>query len=385
MRIMTVIGISAVLGTLVGGAIAYVEVLTEGDATKSLARNSQTQVPPADDAPRVQVDEPHYQFGTMERGRTKSHRFEVKNVGKAPLRLQVGQTSCKCTLGEVTGDAIPPGGSTHVQLEWSAKADSGPFRQTAIILTNDPLTSKVELTIEGEVVEATGVQPTDFVFDKVAAGESKSAEVYVMALVQDKLELSEAELSDPATRDQFDVNIEPVERELLPNPNAKDGLKITLTVKPGLPIGRFDQWLSLRTNLKGGEKLEIPVIGRVVGDISIHGVGWNEEMSALTLGKVNSGQGARAKVNVVVRGTDAANVRFDVQSVDPPELKVMIGEPKRLKEALLHVPIEIEVPAGTRPMVRMNTAQGEAGRIVLNTTHPEIKELALGVRFAVER
>jgi hypothetical protein len=36
-------------------------------------------------------------------------------------------------------------------------------------------------------------------------------------------------------------------------------------------------------------------------------------------------------------------------------------------------------------MAYLGTAQGEEGRIVLNTTHPTIEELVLGVRFAVER
>ena len=387
MRILTIIVISAVIGTLVGGAIAYVDLLTDNVSTAPVPSTAPSSIAVATDekVPRVQVAEPHHQFGTIERGRTKSHRFEVKNVGTAPLRLRVGQTSCKCTLGEVTGDAIPPGESTHVDLEWSAKSESGPFRQTATILTNDPLQSQLELTIEGEVVEATGVQPPDFMFDKITAGETKSAEVYVMALLQDDLTVSDAELSDPTTRDKFDVRIEPVPREELPNPAARDGVRITLTANPGLPVGRFDQWLSIDTNLDGGEKLEIPIVGRVIGDISVYGAGWNEEQGVLMLGKVKSGAGERAKLNVVVRGPGADDVRFEVQSVDPPELKVTLGEPRRLRDTLLHMPIELEVPAGTRPMVRLDTAQGEAGRVVLKTTHPTIKELALGVRFAVER
>jgi Protein of unknown function (DUF1573) len=386
MRILTVMIVSALTGTLVGAALAYVGVINDGEVAEIASQDLQSAtLITTGDAPRVQIDEPHYHFGTMERGRTRSHRFEVKNVGNAPLRLQVGQTSCKCTLGEVTGDAIPPGGSTHVELEWSAKAESGPFRQTAIINTNDPVQSRVELSIEGEVVAATGVQPPEIVFDKVTAGESKSVEVYVMALVQDEIEVSQAELSDDATREKFDVKIERVERELLPNPNAKDGVKITLTVKGELPIGRFDQWLSLRTNLQDGEKVEIPVIGRVVGDIGVYGVTWSEEQGALALGKVKSSQGARAKLNVVVRGAGANDVKFNVESVDPTELKVTFGEPKRLSDVLTHVPVEIEVPAGTRPMVRLPTAQSEPGRVVLSTTHPKVKELVLGVRFAVER
>jgi hypothetical protein len=90
-------------------------------------------------------------------------------------------------------------------------------------------------------------------------------------------------------------------------------------------------------------------------------------------------------VNVVVRGENAADVKFEVGSVDPPELKVTIGKPNPIKDTLLHVPLEIEVPAGSRPMARLNTAQGEEGKIVLKTTHPTMKELALAIRFSVER
>jgi hypothetical protein len=103
------------------------------------------------------------------------------------------------------------------------------------------------------------------------------------------------------------------------------------------------------------------------------------------LGSVKSSEGGKGKVNVVVRGEGAADVTFDVGTVDPPELKVTIGEPQRLKDTLLHVPVEIAVPPGTRPMARLDTAQGGAGRITLKTTHPRIRELVLGVRFAVER
>lgn len=387
MRIFTIVLAAALVGSVIGGAVAYVEVRSDPDAIAGLAGDATAQPPaPVDgSAPRVEVDEPHFNFGRMERGHEKSHEFVIRNVGFGPLKLEVGGTSCKCTLGEVTGDAIAPGESTHVRLEWSAKSDRGPFRQTATIHTNDPLQPEVELTIEGEIVDATGLEPPEFMFDKLAVGESKSTEVYVMAMLQDDLTISSAELSDAEMRDKFDVQIQPVERDELPNPSARDGARITVTVKPGLPIGRFDQFLTLHTNFKEGEKLHIPIIGRVFGDISVHGTGWLEDEGVLVMGKVKGSEGRKSKVNLVVRGENAADVKFEVGPVDPPELKVTLGEPNRIRATLLHVPLEIEVPAGTRPMVRLDTAQGKAGRIVLKTTHPTMKELALGVRFAVER
>jgi hypothetical protein len=386
MRILSIILIAALLGGAVGGALAYVEVRSDRDTIAASTGDEGVSEPELEGKlPRVQVDEPNFNFGQMERGREKSHEFVIRNVGDAPLKLTVGPTSCKCTLSEVKAGAIAPGESTNVKLEWSAKSDQGPFRQTATIHTNDPRQPDVELQIDGEIVGISGLQPTEFNFDKLAVDESKSAEVYVMAMLQDDLTVNSAELTSEDTRDKFDVKIEPVERDKLPIKTAQAGVRITLTSKPGLPVGRFNQYLTLNTNLKEGEKLHVPVLGRVVGDISVHGTNWREEEGVLMLGRVEGSKGRKERVNVVVRGENAENVKFEIGSVDPPELKVTIGEPKRLTATLLHVPVDIEVPPGTRSMIRLATAQGEEAKIVLKTTHPTMKELAIGVRFAVGR
>jgi hypothetical protein len=386
MRILTILLIAVLIGSAVGGTVGYVEVAYDPD---SIAAQSGEKTPlpePKGKAPRVEVVEPHYNFGQMERGHEKSHEFLIRNIGDAPLRVWAGQTTCKCTLSEVKSGALAPGESTHVRLEWSAKSDQGPFRQTATIHTTDPRQPEIELTIDGEIVNASGVQPPDFAFDKVAVGETKSAEVYVMAMLQDELSVSSAELTDEETRDKFDVKIEHVERDKLPEKNARDGVRITLTAKPGLPIGRFNQYVTLTTNLKDSEKVHIPVLGRVVGDISVRGgTNWLEDQGVLNLGRVLAAQGKKVRLNLAVRGENADTVKFDVGSLDPPELKVTFGQPRRVKPTLVYVPMEVEVPAGTPPMARLGTAQGEEGKIVLTTTHPTMKELTMGVRFAVER
>lgn len=391
MRTLAIILVSSLIGVSVGSSMAYIDVSETSSNITSLPELSDTppaprEAPPgAGNGPRVQVDEPRHDFGSMQRGTSKSHRFVVKNVGNAPLKLHVGHTTCKCTLGEVTHDAVPPGDSTTVLLEWKALADNGPFRQSATLTTNDPLASSIELSIEGQVTEVTNVSPSEFLFDKISVGETKSAEVILMAMLQDELTVSEAKISDDLSSEMFDVKTEPVEHDKLPNPLAKQGVKITVTAKPGLPVGRLHQWLSLHTNLDEAAKIDIPLVGRVIGDISVHGITWNEDAGVLILGKVKSSEGKQQRLNIVVRGADAADVKLEVQSTDPVELKVTVGTPRVLNDALVHYPVDVEVPAGTRPMVRLGTAQGDEGRIVLKTTHPSIKEVVLGVRFAVER
>lgn len=387
MRIISTVVVAALVGVLVGAALAYVDVWSDPDAISRLAGDAQPGSLPGDkNGPRIEVPEARYDFGTMQRGTSKSHEFVIRNIGAAPLKLRSGGTTCKCTLSKVPEEAIPPGGSTSVKLEWAAKADSGPFRQTATIFTNDQLQSQIELSVDGQIMANSAVEPLDFVFDKLSVGESKSVEVYVMAMLQDDLAVKDPELSDPSLRDKFDVKIEPVERDKLPNKSARHGVRVTLTAKPGLPIGRFNSWLRLHTNLPEAEKLDIPIVGQVVGDISVRGIaGWNEDQGVLVIGSVKSSEGGHGKASLIVRGPDAAAVKFKVQSVEPADLKVTIGEPRKIKDTLVQVPVDIEIPPGTPAMVHLDTAQGDAARIVFSTTHPKIKELSLSVRFAVER
>jgi hypothetical protein len=387
MRVITTIVLAALLGVLAGGALAYVEVRSDPDALDKLSAGLPTITKNGEVAsPHIVVDEAHYDFGSMQRGTTKSHEFVIRNTGNAPLKIRNGGTTCKCTLSQVADESIPPGGSTTVKLEWKAKADNGPFRQTATILTNDPTQSSVELQVDGQILALSGVDPPDFLFDKLAVDEKKSAQVYVMAMLQDNLTVKDPQISDPTIRDKFDIKVEPVEKSSLPNKLAKQGYRITITTKDGLPVGRFHSWVSLETNLEDAKKLEIPIVGQVVGDVGIRGItGWNEDEGVLTLGSVKSSEGGHGKVNLVVRGAGAADVKFQVKSKDPEELKVTLGEPRKISDSLLHVPVDIEIPAGTRPMVHLDTAQGEAGHIVFSTTHTKVKELSLSVRFAVER
>src|SRR5262245_19147029 len=114
MRIISIIATWALVGVLVGAALAFVEVRLDEDAISRLPGDfNDPAVEKAKElAPRIAIDEANYQFGSMQRGTHKSHEFTIRNIGQSPLKLRVGGTSCKCTLGEVTEKPLPPGEST---------------------------------------------------------------------------------------------------------------------------------------------------------------------------------------------------------------------------------------------------------------------------------
>jgi hypothetical protein len=383
MRIAALVLGSAIVGTVAGIALAYIEV-NPGEVAPKAALAHENPPPPGAAEPRVTVDAVQYDFGTMQRGTKKSHDFLFRNVGNGPLTLRVGSTTCKCTLGSVPADPIPPGGQVNVTLEWTAKVGAGNFRQMATVITNDPIKERVELQVDGQVTEATGVYPQEFVFDKIVAGESKSADVYVMAMNQDHLEVTNPTLSDSETAKYFDVKIQPVDHSELPSHDAKQGVKITVTAKPGLPLGRFAQWLTVSTNIDDAKTMELLISGRVVGNINVHGHLWNEEQNVLRLGTVKSDEGTSTTLNIVIRGDDAASTKVAVESCDPPELIAKVGQAAVISPTLVHVPLEVSIPPGTPPMARMETQQSEAGKIVLATTGKDANKMVLHVRFAVE-
>jgi hypothetical protein len=191
-------------------------------------------------------------------------------------------------------------------------------------------------------------------------------------------------VSDDPQQKFFDVNVQPLSVDQLPDETAAAGVRLSVTAKEALPMGRFTYWLDLETSIPEVAKLTVPIVGQVVGDISIAGRGWSDELGVLRLNRVESDQGATADLNIIVRGKQAADIDFEVSKVEPPELVATLGEPKRYKDTLFHVPLKIEIRPGTRPMLHLNPNLHEPARVTLKTTHPQAPELVLDLRFAVE-
>jgi hypothetical protein len=389
----TVLGIvffSALAGIGLGAALGYIEARLPSEVPApdvSLAE----AVPPTIRGPLAQSPETTFNFDRIERGTSMKHAFKIRNVGDAPLKVEVASTTCKCTVGDLERNEIPPGEETDVVLEWTAKTPPGPFRHGATLSTNDVTSPRIELVVEGEVVESTTLQPAELLFGTVSTHAEKSASTLLVSNLEEEVKVLHHEFSDSEVGKYLDLEITPVEKTQLPMPGALSGVRVTATYHPGKSLGPFFTWLTLETNLKKAEKLTVPIAGTVVGDISVFGPGWTPSQGVLRVGSVLGKEGKRVRLNIAVRGEHALGTRLEVASVDPPELQVSLGEPKEMGKQLLHVPLVLEIPAGTKPMIRIaklageedNTNKGD-GVVVLKTTHPETDEVRLLVRFSVE-
>jgi hypothetical protein len=382
---------AVLIGAVAGVALGYWEARLgkSGPATPPLQTTKSTGSEKS--GPKAVVAETTYNFDKMESGATQRHDFPITNGGDEPLKIEFVSHTCKCTTVELNGNPVEPGSSTVVppgekavvMLEWAAKVPAGPFRHGATFSTNDPAQSRLELHVEGEIVESTTLYPSVLSFGSVRAGESGQAEMLVAASLEESVEILSHEVTDAALAERMQIKVEPAAPSELPQ-GIKAAAKITATYTPAGSIGPFFGSLKLKTSLKSAPSFEVPISGNVRGDISLFGPGWTEENGLMRIGQVKSSEGAKRRLQITMRGEHAKETQLSVASVKPEELKVTLGEPKPISDKIVQAELNIEIPPGTRPMVRAGEDQGGEGEIVLATTHPVTPEVRLRVQFTVK-
>jgi hypothetical protein len=387
---------AATLGIAAGAALGYWEArpwtMSSGSKPAPVATEpaAKGDAPPANTAQAV-IDETTFNFDKMESGTTQNHTFEIKNDGKSPLDLEFVSHTCKCTTVELNGEkvepgagaTVSPGASAKVMLEWAAKVPPGPFRHGATFRTNDPARDRLELMVEGDIVDSTTLSPSVLNFGSVSIGTDGTAEMLVTSSLESEVKIESTEVVDEKLAEQVDVQIEDVPKAELPK-DAEAAARVVATFKPKGTIGPFVGSLKMKTNLKRAPSIEVPIYGSVKGDISIFGTGWNEPSGVLRLPATASAEGSTTRLSVSIRGEHAKTTTLKVESVKPEELKVTLGDPKVIRDNLVQTPLIVEIPKGTRPVVMMGEDQGGEGEIVLSTTHPETSEVRLRVTFTVK-
>ena len=334
--------------------------------------------------PKVEVvNGSEYNFGVMELLANQKHEFILRNTGEAPLLVTKEGTTCKCTISELPDKEIPPGGEVKVTLEWKVSQE-GEFRQSADLHTNDPRRQHVRLTVLGFVAQTFQASPDEVVMGRISNNTPAKANVRLYSL-RDDFEIESWEFADPATAEHFDVEIHPLSPNELPGGDQvrlKSGKLIEIHIKPGLPYGTLQQTIRVTTDVEHALPLEIPIRATVVSDISV--IGGNKFVDyagILRLGLVKPSEGASEQLHVLVKGSQREDVEVRVASVEPAEgLEATLGAAQGSGAVIIY-PLTIRVPQGAPPLNRLGK---NAGKVVLETTHPDVEQIEIMVQFAVE-
>lgn len=329
-----------------------------------------------------------HNFGTMDFDETGTYVFTFRNVGTAPLELTKGEFTCSCTIANLSGEPIPPGGSTEVTLEWKPKVLTDHFAHGGVILTNDPSQPSIRISVEGRIAQAVRLVPPDVFYGAISSSEPHESIINVYDYRGDGVKITKHEFEKPEGADMFDVEFRPLSgEEVKSEPGAKGGVAVVLTTKPGLPLGPINQKIRLTVQAATTHELAATIEGRAVGDITFTGSGFDSERSTLKIGAVPQGKGVTKTIHVMIKGPHRNEVELRIAKISPENsLQATLGEPRELNNgAVIMVPMQITVPSDAPLGDYLGARPGELGSIELETTHPDAKQAHVYVSFLVEK
>ena len=111
--------------------------------------------------PRLVIEFPALDMGTVEPGSLITNEFTFTNQGDAPLEIVEVRPGCSCATAKFDS-MVAPGQAGKITIpvniykEWVGQK----FRKVAWVLTNDPLTPQLRLVIYGEVAPLPSASPS---------------------------------------------------------------------------------------------------------------------------------------------------------------------------------------------------------------------------------
>lgn len=224
--------------------IIFVSVSVVSAAATPLAR---------DYAPRVEVRNPHVNFGERMDTEIASCTYVISNRGNLSLRLGSIHSSCGCTDIRLPSQVIAPGNSVEMEVDVDLRGRSGVFTGELLIETNDPRQRELRLSFQAMVASSIEISPRHVFFR--ALGREDTATISSTVRFKDEPTSIGSVLS---RADFIDVEFDEVE------PGRE--YRIDVSTVPPLGEGRVNTDIIVKD--ESGEKIfDIPVWIQILSDI----------------------------------------------------------------------------------------------------------------------
>ncbi len=387
MKISLLIVANIGLGLALGSGLAFLALGDPGPDFDWMHRPNPVGVNADSDEETIFVvggDE--YDYGVMDRGATRSHTFIIHNATSEPVRPKVTSTTCKCTVGELVDKLIPPGGQGKVTLEWEARSLDEEFRQSATVATSNDVRPDIVLSVYGRVIQMVSVKPRSIAFSDVTVRDTRVGECVIFSNKHDDLTVSDFYWTDKDTEEFFEVSWKQATADVIARePDAKTAVVVTVTMKPGLPLGTVYQRLNLKLSVSEAGSVDVPIMANVVGDVLIQGNDYAARNSTLKFGPVARGKGKESKLHLSFKGDFAKEVEIlDVETDPQDALAVDVGDVRLLREGRIAlIPMTVRVVPDAPVANYLGGGSHAVGKIRLKTNHPDAQDLVINVVFAV--
>jgi hypothetical protein len=341
----------------------------------------------ASEKPQAEAPTTKFDFGISDPLTRGSHQFVIRNVGQAPLRLQTGETSCKCTVGGLEKRQLAPGEEGLVNLEWTTGRDIL-FSHYAVIRTNDPQQAELEFRVSGKVRVQLGTSESELIVPAVNPGDTIQAYTIVYSQTAADLTIKSVDSALPG----FAWTAETVTGESLhagefEQLGAKSAVQLAVTIPTDQLPREFSDTLRLSVEsaqFAEPQTLELPLHGQVLGRWAMFSPLINTTNGYVDFGTLQHGVGTEAKLLVKIRDPETSLGEVEIETF--PDFVVATLEPRAASDKTgggkgLY-DLRVTIPADTPVCQYLGTPQGW---LKIRTSHPRVSEIEVKLHFAVKK
>lgn len=329
--------------------------------------------------PKVVVDEMVHDFVQGFVGQEYSHVFTLRNEGNAPLVLTIKGSTCQCTISSLGKNEVLPGESGEITLTWKPTKPDEFFSHSAHIGTNDPKSQIIKLQIEGEVALNVMVMPEEiWSMPDILEGAPTTYSGHIYSKILEEFVIKELKTTNPLlSAKHFKLS-----KAELANSRMASGFRIELELKQGVPVGSFNESLTITTNVEFTPTHTVNILGHRYGPITIIPIktnGWSSKKMGLDMGDFAASEGRTSILHLYVRNLDHKDLEFRDIEVDPEYLKFSFA-PDALSsgDGPKRYVLTFKILPGTP---RTSRGKQNPARIRLKTNHPGIPEMNFIVHF----
>ena len=363
----------------------------ELNSTEFLANTVRNPMPHSD--ARAFIEETNHFFEMMNAKEEGSHDFFIKNIGTADLILTAERITCSCLGIEITPPRVQPGQTARCRLLYTAEqAVTGRFQQGGYVVTNDPENREIYLSIEGVFTDPVAMSPASINFSRVPTGTTQTRTIRFYGFENETLQLSAPVWED---REHFAIDFQPGELTEADKQDthlsfAQSVVEGTITLKPGLPAGNFQEWVSVQTNYTTQPNLNFVVNGQIVsGNLAINGQGYNRATGVANLGDTAFGQGSPVRSFVITfSGATALSTSIQINSIVPDWLNADISLPTDMpgsRRYSLTIEIPEDAPTGSYGFATDVHQSPLQPQIILETNDETTPLIRIPLQFRVRR
>ena len=232
------------------------------------------------------------------------------------------------------------------------------YSQGATIGTNDPSRPSFSLTVKGKVYPPVVIFPPEMItLNGISNEEVTRTRIAVFSMDRPDMKIKKVSTSRPALIVATQEPLSESDRVQLKVP--KGGYRVDVEVKPGMPLGTFQDELVIETDHPLRPVVKVTIAGKTTGPISVL-------PERLRMTNVTSSQGATQNLTLVVRS--GKPTKFEVTH-KPAKVDIKITPDEKQKGRYR---LTATVPAGT-------SAGHIEDVIVIKTDHPKASEVKIPV------